>query len=62
MQMSDNALCEMAQIGLELIPWPANSPDLNLIQTIWFKIKQHLKAYVDCPTRIQPLGDELKTE
>jgi transposase len=31
---SDDALRKIAQLGLEPIPWPANSPDLNPIETI----------------------------
>jgi hypothetical protein len=35
----DNTLRDMALLGLELILWLANSPDLNPIKTIWFQIK-----------------------
>jgi transposase len=58
----DDAKREMARLGLEPMPWPANSPDLNPNATIWFKIKQRIKAYADRPTCIQPLRDALQAE
>jgi hypothetical protein len=53
---------EIACLGLEPIPWPANSPDLNPIETLQFKMKQHIKAHKDLPTHIQPLQDALAAE
>jgi hypothetical protein len=58
----DHTMREIARLGLEPIPWPANSPDLNPIETLWFKMKQRIKAYKDRPTRIQPLRDALAAE
>jgi transposase len=54
--------CEMARLGLKPMESPANSPDLNPIETIWFKMKQRIKAYEKRPTRIQELRDALAAE
>ena len=32
--------CEM---GLTVLPWPANSPDLNPIENIWSVLKQYVE-------------------
>ncbi len=68
--MHDNASPHTAPESLleqehrEMIPivWPACSPDLNPIKTIWFMIKQRIKAYENPPTRIQQLRDALAAE
>jgi transposase len=49
--MQDNApghahadtLAEMAERGLTVIHWPAYSPDLNPIETLWNDLKNKLK-------------------
>ena len=45
----DNALCQRAktvcaeiEMGLELLPWPAQSPDLNPIENSWKVLKNHV--------------------
>lgn len=58
----DDSLREIAHLGLEPISWPANSPDLNPIETLWFMMKQRIKAYKDRPTRIQALRDAMAAE
>jgi len=33
---------------IELLPWPAKSPDLNLIEEVWSMLKRNLKrSYSD---------------
>ncbi len=68
--MHDNAspptapepLREIEHREMTPIVWPACSPDLNPIGTIWFMIKQRIKAYENPPTRIQALRDALAAE
>jgi transposase len=54
--------CELARLGLNPMEWPANSSDLNPIETIWFKMKQRIKAYEKRLTRIRELRDALAAE
>ncbi len=68
--MHDNAslhtapepLQEIGHREITPIVWPACSPDLNLTETIWFMIKQCIRAYENLPTRIQALQDALAAE
>jgi hypothetical protein len=57
-----DAECKMAHLGLKPMEWLANSPDLNPIETILFKMTQQIKAYEKRPTRIQELRDSLAAE
>jgi hypothetical protein len=52
----------MARREMVPIPWPACSPDLNPIESIWFTIKQRIKAYENPPRKIQELRDALAAE
>ncbi|KAI0997520.1 hypothetical protein K3495_g10668 [Podosphaera aphanis] len=43
--------------SLAVLPWPANSPDLNSIEHLWNYIKKRLKDYPQPPNEILELGD-----
>jgi hypothetical protein len=45
----------LAAHGIMPMEWPANSPDLNPIETIWQRIKQRLRSRPDPPRRIADL-------
>ncbi len=62
MHTSDDVLYKMAWLGLEPISCHAKSPNLHLIETIWFKSKLSIKVYAYCPTWIEPLWIPLKAE
>jgi DDE superfamily endonuclease len=34
-----------SQIGLTVLPWPPNSPDLNPIENIWSVLKQNVEKH-----------------
>jgi hypothetical protein len=59
---SPESLREQKKRDVPPIVWPACSSDLNPIETIWFIIKQRIKAYENPPTRIQELRDALAAE
>ena len=49
----DNAPCHTSkavkrfteQCGIEVLPWPSNSPDMNPIETLWGVIKARLRRH-----------------
>lgn len=48
--MQDGAPCHTANvikdffddIGMEVLPWPGNSPDMNPIEGIWYNLKDRV--------------------
>jgi hypothetical protein len=60
----DNAPCHvsastrawMAAKGIEAIPWPAQSPDLNPIETLWGLVKKALKNRYPAPKTTRDLA------
>lgn len=49
----DNAPCHTAKVvnqymaseGIQLLPWPSNSPDMNPIETVWGVLKEKLRLH-----------------
>ncbi|KAI0995126.1 hypothetical protein K3495_g13055 [Podosphaera aphanis] len=48
--------------SLAVLPWPANSPDLNPIEHLWNYIKKRLKDYPKPPNGILELLDRVQDE
>jgi hypothetical protein len=63
MFQQDNASTHTAKVTkgtlayYRIVPleWPASSPDLNPIETIWQWIKQRIRAHLDQPRRLEDL-------
>ena len=57
--MQDSAPCHTAnvikgyftEIGLEVLPWPGNSPDLNPIEGVWFNLKDRVNEIISTNKR-----------
>ena len=48
--------------GIQVISWPAQSPDLNPIGHLWEHLKQQLRKYSDPPKVAHELWDRLVDE
>jgi len=48
--------------GFTVLPWPAQSPDLNPIEHLWFYIKQRLGEYEEDPKGILELWERIEKE
>ena len=50
------------ELGLRLLSWPANSPDLNPIEHIWVLLKYRLSQYPVPAKGVHELWDRVKEE
>ena len=48
--------------SVELLDWPAQSPDLNPIEHLWQHLKRKLVAYEKHPTSMHELWQRVQTE
>ena len=52
---------ELSERGIHTIFWPAYSPDLNLTEAVWNKMKGHIKIhYPDLPVGQQRTYEQLR--
>lgn len=48
--------------GIEVLDWPAQSPDLNPIEHLWEHLKRKLNSYETFPTSISDLWERVQQE
>ena len=47
---------------VELLDWPAQSPDLNPIEHLWYHLKRRLGTYQELPKSIMELWERVEEE
>lgn len=52
----------LAEIGIPVLRWPANSPDLNPIEHLWDMLKRKIRARDHAPTTIQEVVQAAQEE
>ena len=51
-----------AEISVEELDWPAQSPDLNPIEHLWDELERRLRARPNRPTSVPDLSNALVAE
>ena len=49
----------MNENEIEVLPWPANSPDLNPIEHVWDEMERRLRRLPQQPSNLQELAGDL---
>ena len=52
----------LAGYGIEVLDWPAQSPDLNPIEHLWDHLKRRLNDYDEVPTSVHALWQRVEEE
>ena len=47
---------------MAVLPWPAYSPDMSLIEHVWDALDRHVRQRVPVPTNIQQLHTVIEEE
>lgn len=50
------------EYGIEMLTWPAQSPNLNPIEYPWFHLKKRLSEHEEVPKGIEQLWEKLNRE
>lgn len=50
---------EVHQNIMKHLPWPAQSPDLNIIEPLWVVLEQRIRSRFPSPTSLKQLADVL---
>jgi len=50
----------LSEHGIEVLDWPAQSPDLNPIEHLWSHVKSRLGSYRDDPTSAEELWERVQ--
>ncbi|GBL83845.1 hypothetical protein AVEN_139613-1 [Araneus ventricosus] len=56
-----SAWCEEHQDEFTVIPWPANSPDLNLIENLWDHLDRVVRAMDPQPRNLAQMATALES-
>ena len=48
--------------GIEVLQWPAQSPDLNPIEHLWFHLKKKVKDYKELAGEVEELWERTQVE
>jgi transposase len=46
--------------GVQVLPWPAQSPDLNPIENLWMEVKRNVQKQKKKPTNLADLEKHVK--
>ena len=47
---------------VNVLPWPSRSPDLNIIEHVWWHLKQQVYTHEPLPTNKQELWEVVQAE
>ncbi len=59
---SKKATAALEDLGLEVLDWPPQSPDLNPIEELWRVLKLRLGNYKTMPAGVEELWERIQKE